>query len=116
MLLLTRKLHSLSLSLSSKLAYVASKDTMCLLLGQGRRLNDLGFESRVFILDGLQRVGIFDEEQKYARNIVLSIAGEDLAIMKAILDSRGEWHRSGPLSCLFFYFPREHLCVLKTPC
>ncbi len=49
---------------------------------------------KAFVLDGLQRVGIImsNSKQMWTRNILLSTKGPGINIMKAIMDSRGDWH------------------------
>ena len=84
-----------------KLAFAASKDTFRILLGDssgwqmaGIRMKDLSLEVKAFLLDGLQRVGIHtsNSKQTWTRNILLSVRGADMTILKAIMDSRGDWH------------------------
>ena len=96
----TTELNYLLCSINcGELAFCASKHTFDMLLGtpEGRnscRLQDLSLCVKALLLDGLQRVGIPNSQSKeyWARNILLSTKGAQLSILKAIMDSRGDWH------------------------
>lgn len=80
---------------------MSSAETLKLLAGRGGRIGELTVESKTFLVDGIQRTVIHSEEhQRWTRDLVLSVIGEDLSYMKALLDSRGDWQS---LHKLVFY-------------
>ena len=80
---------------------MSSAETLKLLAGRGGRIGELTVESKTFLVDGIQRTVIHSEEhQRWTRDLVLSVTGEDLSYMKALLDSRGDWQS---LHKLVFY-------------
>jgi hypothetical protein len=97
----TTELNYLLCSINcGEFAFCASKHTFDMLLGTpegrsfGSRLPDISLSCKALLLDGLQRVGIPNSKSKeyWTRNILLSTKGSQLSILKAIMDSRGDWH------------------------